>query len=159
MELLCEGEELRTAFHDAPAHLDTHGIHEQRQRRQDLGHSPAVLCRTDVDDVEILQLRSLSENPVNRLITYKGPVFLDRVQPKGGRFNSFLHGARERNRLRSNGNSPVTFRGTRWRTLAAAAMPEAPQMASTRASVASWPSPHSKTRAAWGKVALAITMR
>src|SRR5262245_14954886 len=91
MEFLRESEELRTAFHDAPAHLDAHGIHEQRQRRQDLGHSPAVLCRADVDDAEILQLRSLGDNPVNRLVTYKRPVFLDRVQPEGGRFNSFLH--------------------------------------------------------------------
>src|SRR5262245_9014800 len=91
MEFLGEGEELRTAFHDTPAHLDAHGIHEQRQRRQDLGHSTAVLRRADVDDVEILQLRSLGENPANRLVTDKGPVFLDRVQPEGGRFNSFLH--------------------------------------------------------------------
>src|SRR5262245_43339320 len=43
--------------------------------------------------MEILQLGSLGENPVNCLITYDGPVFLNRVQPQGRRFISFLHSA------------------------------------------------------------------
>ena len=80
VHFLGDAEEVRAAFDHAPAGPDAGGVHQQRQRGQQLGDAAAVIGRIDVDDVHVVQRLHLLEQPLDRLGADQRLIVLDRGQ-------------------------------------------------------------------------------